>query len=595
MKLGDCVKCPRLQGALTQLVVAYLRKRPLRVVAALSLVGLGKAAAFAPPLALKLLIDEAGLSAALIPPIAILLGLITAYCFSLFVSTLLQELNAVTSEILVQPLIASVAVRAYRRLLQEPSERLLERPFARLVKDLERGLRSLQSAVALSIHTIIPIGIELIIIALIMILNYDIDYAAILAFGILMHIYFTSKAIATISAVRSRLNEHDSEISNRLHETINNLETIRIFQKKLHETRRFQRETHDYARTAVTFQKAYSRARLIQQAIICITLFALMLKAGIDWNNNIISMGDFVFLNAIALQVLLPVSQVGILWKEFAQFLVDTRALSAFLENSKTRNLLKIPPTRLDTIMIDLRSVDFSYTANFQSLHQVSLSIPAGTFVAIVGPSGSGKSTLLKLIAGLLNPSKGEVRINGRQIEASAEDAYLRAVAMVPQNVLLFHGSIRSNIAYGKHDASEQDLVAASRLANFHDKVEKFPLRYETPVGERGLKLSGGERQLLGIARALLKKPQLLLLDEPSSALDAETEASVVQILNSALPGVTKIVVSHRLALTISADQIFVLSEGRLIEQGRHDELVSRRGMYAALWQAQNQGSEFSR
>ena len=313
----------------------------------------------------------------------------------------------------------------------------------------------------------------------------------------------------------------------------------------------------------------------------------MMIHAGWSLSIGNITSGDFVLLNAMAMQVLIPITFIGTIWKDFTQFAVDIKVLSPLLINTKPTAINKQTNNPLSKVCLKLVDVSFSYNGIKPALNKISINVPAGNFVAIVGLSGSGKSTILKLMAGLIKPLSGQILVNGQLLDQETTNSYTRSMAMVTQNVVLFHGSVGENIWYSNRRATYADMIAASKSAQLHSHVIKFSQGYETPVGERGLLLSGGERQLLGLARAFLKKPKILLLDEPSSALDAKTEARWIEDSLLKNTSITRVVVTHRLTSVVNADKIYVIEAGSVIEEGTHADLISRNGVYSTLWDSQ--------
>lgn len=568
-------------------IFSYFRKRIGKVLLTLLLVGLSKLAALAGPFALKYIVDSTANVSQREQITVIVLTLVIGYVLAFFSSTLFNELASIVSEKIVQPLIASIGKSVFSRLISLPHESLIQRSFGETIKDIDRGLKSLQSLVALSIHTILPLVVELTVVFVFTIMYYDFYFALLLSSGVALHFYFTATSSTNIAASREELNNHETALAGRFSEAINNLETIKIFNSEKYETLRFTTRFHFYAREAIRYQLTYSKTRLVQQTIVCGILLALMVRAGWSLSQGGLSPGDFVLINTMAMQVLIPISFTGTVWKELAQFLVDVKVFSRFLATPKMTTYSGQDATELHEVEIKLETVSYAYNEGSSTLKDITIDIPKGGFVAIIGSSGSGKSTILKLMAGLIAPKTGRILINGKELNQSNANAYIQSMAMVPQNVVLFHGSIADNIKYSNRHATEEDVFEVARRVQLHDRVLKFSQGYQTAVGERGLGLSGGERQLLGIARALLKRPKILLLDEPSSALDAETEAKWIENLQFNYSGITRVVVTHRLPSIKNADKIFVIERGKVVEQGTHLELLKHGQLYARLWESQ--------
>lgn len=574
------------KNPLHQYIFLYLKKRKGILLLSLLLVVLAKLSTLAAPFALKYIVDETSLKDHQTQSLVVVVSLIFAYVLALFVTQLFDVLKSFVAEITAQPLIASIGRNVFLQLISQSHDSVIKRSSGEIIKEIDRGLKSLQSFVALSIHTMIPLIFELSFLIVFAIVYYDISYGALLILGICLHLYFTMTVTTDITESREILNASENKLTGKLSESLNNFETIKIFESEKFETLKFTKQLHAFAKEAINYQRSYSKIRIFQQMIVSCVLLMMMLRAAWSLLDGEITSGDFVLINAIAMQVLMPITFAGAVWKDYLQFAVDVKGLSKLLFDLKLPNRTKEQLVPLNKVTLKLTNVAFSYSASEQLLKDISLEIPNGSFVAIVGSSGSGKSTLLKLLGGLIHPQGGHIFLNDKKLEFNRIE-FSSALAMVPQNVVLFHGSIAENIRYSNRQATDHELIAAATVAQLHERVLAFPSGYETQVGERGLRLSGGERQMLGMARALLKKPLLLLLDEPSSALDAETERKWIDDSLLQLNNMTRVVVSHRLNSVKHADKIFVLESGRLIEQGSHEQLINLGGAYFRLWESQ--------
>lgn len=568
-------------------IYRHLKKNKEKVALTLALVALAKISALSAPFALKFIIDTTANTTTKDHVVAIVLGLVVAYVFALFATTLFDELKSVVAEKTVQPFIASVGKSVFSKLIDQPHETLIRNSFGATIKDIDRGLKSLQSLVALAIHTIFPLIIEVMAMTIFTIIYFDFYLAILLITGIILHLYFTIASTNNLTTSRERLNAHDSALFGKLNEAVNNIETIKIFNSEKYETLNFTSKFHLYAREAINYQLTYTRVRLVQQTIICLILLALMMRAGWSLSHGAISLGDFVLINAMAMQVLIPITFVGTVWKDIIQFIVDVKAFSPFLIERQSTKCENFNEKNFSTVGLKFSNVSFSYNEIEPNIKNISIDVSHGSLVAIVGSSGSGKSTILKLMAGLIKPDSGEIFVNDKILEPTTYDTYRHAMAMVPQNVVLFHGSIAENIIYSNRNVTEEEMIAASKSAQLHSRVIQFPKGYQTSVGERGLSLSGGERQLLGLARALLKRPKIIFLDEPSSALDAETEAKWIEDYLLSATSLTRVVVTHRLNSIKKADKIYVVEAGKIIENGTHSELINKNGTYTRLWESQ--------
>jgi len=558
----------------------------------LLLIVLAKITAIGLPFLLKLIVDEipAYQSQRFKGEIIYLPLLAIAYASFFLSTTLFDETKEYLSEKLIQPIVAKIGANAFDKLINLPDDDLISKKSGALMRDIDRGLKGLQSLTILFIHTIIPTFFELLFVSVFCFFTYDIWISATILIGILIHGLITLVGSETLSKEKIKLNEVDSTSAALLGEAVTNSETIKLFSAEDYETARFLRALNAYSSQAIRFQFLHSRLRAVQQTVIAIVLGILLVRASFLAINNLMTAGKFVLLVALAMQVLLPVSFLGSIWKEAMRLLADVSKLSELLElpsasyNSQTtyKKISEVPPS------ISFNNVTFAYGNDENFLSDVTFSIPSGGVAALVGASGSGKTTITKLLLGFIEQKSGEIQFNDNTTTQQERFLYRRYVGVVPQNVTLFHGTIASNIAYGKRSASMAEIQAAAKLAQIDDFIGTLPAGYSTQVGERGLKLSGGQRQMLGIARALINNPKLLILDEASSALDSLSESRFIESALTARQGRTCIVIAHRLSMVSQADLILVLEKGVIIESGTHMILLKKKGKYAALWAAQN-------
>ena len=574
------------------LVFGIFRKHAPQVLLILLLIVLAKITAIGLPFLLKLIVDEipAYQSQRFKGEIIYLPLLAIAYASFFLSTTLFDETKEYLSEKLIQPIVAKIGANAFDKLINLPDDDLISKKSGALMRDIDRGLKGLQSLTILFIHTIIPTFFELLFVSVFCFFTYDIWISATILIGILIHGLITLVGSETLSKEKIKLNEVDSTSAALLGEAVTNSETIKLFSAEDYETARFLRALNAYSSQAIRFQFLHSRLRAVQQTVIAIVLGILLVRASFLAINNLMTAGKFVLLVALAMQVLLPVSFLGSIWKEAMRLLADVSKLSELLElpsasyNSQTtyKKISEVPPS------ISFNNVTFAYGNDENFLSDVTFSIPSGGVAALVGASGSGKTTITKLLLGFIEQKSGEIQFNDNTTTQQERFLYRRYVGVVPQNVTLFHGTIASNIAYGKRSASMAEIQAAAKLAQIDDFIGTLPAGYSTQVGERGLKLSGGQRQMLGIARALINNPKLLILDEASSALDSLSESRFIESALTARQGRTCIVIAHRLSMVSQADLILVLEKGVIIESGTHMILLKKKGKYAALWAAQN-------
>jgi ABC-type transport system involved in Fe-S cluster assembly fused permease/ATPase subunit len=569
-----------------------LKKHKLQVLFILLLVLLAKISVIGLPFILKLIIDEIPkyqlehLSGGLI-----YLPLLAVGYASFFLSTtLFDEAKVYFSEKLIQPMVAEIGACAFNKLLNLPEAYILSNKSGAVMRDIDRGLKAMQSLSTLFIHTIMPTFLELLFVTIFCFFNYDYWITFIIFSGVFLHGTITVKGSHALAIEKVKLNEADSASAAKLGEAVTNSETIKLFAAEAYETQEFLSSLNSYSTHAIKFQFMHSRLRAYQQLVIAIVLAALLVRASFLAMHNLMSAGEFVLLNALAMQVLLPISFLGSTWKEALRLKADISRLSdLFKIESPNYNALSTnsflgaaPPS------IRFDKVSFLYDGGPAILVDASFWIPSGKFVALVGLSGSGKTTITKLLLGFLSPTSGNIEINQIITNQLARQQFMTFVGVVPQNVTLFHGSVAANIAYGKRSASREEIVNVARLAQIDNFIDSLSSGYETEVGERGLKLSGGERQMLGIARALINDPKMLILDEASSSLDSISESRFIQSAIKARGYRTCLVIAHRLSTIMQADEILVLDNGSIVEQGTHDALLKKDGRYASLWRAQN-------
>jgi len=575
-----------------KLIFDSFKKHAPQVLLILFLVVLAKITVIGLPFLLKLIVDEIPeyQSHRLEGELIYLPLLAIAYASFFLSTTLFDESKEYLSEKLIQPIVAKVGANAFDKLINLPDDYLISKKSGAVMRDIDRGLKGLQSLSTIFIHTIIPTFFELLFVSVFCFFTYDIWISATIVIGILIHGLITLVGSETLSKEKIKLNEVDSASAALLGEAVNNSETIKLFSAEDYESEKFLGALNAYSSQAIRFQFLHSRLRAVQQTVIAVVLGILLVRASFLAMNNLMTAGQFVLLVALAMQVLLPVSFLGSIWKEAMRLLADVSKLSELLEAPSTsynvpttpKEIAEVPPT------VSFNNVTFAYGDDENFLSDITFSIPSGGVTALVGASGSGKTTITRLLLGFVDQKSGEIRFNGNTTTQQERRLYRRHVGVVPQNVTLFHGTIASNIAYGKRSASMSEIEAAAKLAQIDGFITTLPKGYSTQVGERGLKLSGGQRQMLGIARALINNPKLLILDEASSALDSLSESRFIESALTARQGRTCIVIAHRLSMVTQADLILVLDKGAIIESGTHISLLEKKGKYAALWAAQS-------
>ena len=514
-------------------------------------------------------------------------GLTVAYGLARIGSSGFQQLRDVV--------FAPVAQRAFRAVASETFEHLhglslryhISRKTGGLSRIIERGVKAIEFLLRFMLFSIFPLALELLGIAIIF-LQFDIWYVTILGLTIVSYIWFTFGVTEWRMKLRREMNTQDTEANQRAIDSLLNFETVKYFAAEAREVARYDQSIARYGVSAL--KTAYSLAFLNfgQSILIWIGVICVMVLAALGVRDGTMSVGDFVLVNAYMIQVTLPLGFLGTVYREIRQSLVDMGEMFGLLERPKEIvDKAGATDLRVTHGQIEFRDVHFHYDSNRPILSGVNLTVEPGQTVAIVGATGAGKSSIGRLLFRFYDVTKGAILIDGQDLRDVTLNSVQHAIGVVPQDIVLFNETIGYNIAYGKDNPSQAEIVAAAKQARLHEFISKLPEGYETTVGERGLKLSGGEKQRVGIARTLLKNPPILLLDEATSALDAGTENDIQVTLQSAGKQRSVIAIAHRLSTIANADYILVLHEGQVCERGSHSELVAMGGRYAALWHRQ--------
>ncbi|MDO6726760.1 ABC transporter ATP-binding protein/permease [Cognatishimia sp. 1_MG-2023] len=508
----------------------------------------------------------------------------------------MARLMAVAFQNLRDAIFAKVGQRALRQLALETFEHIhrlsmryhITRKTGGLSRIIERGVKGVEFLLRFMLFSIGPLILELLLIAGILYFALDVWYLAVIVLTIAAYVWFTFKVTEWRVKLRREMNDQDTDANQKAIDSLLNFETVKYFGAESREAARYDQSMKGYE--AAALKTAYSLAGLNVGQSILITsgLVVVMVMAAMGVENGTLTVGDFVMVNAYMIQITMPLNFLGTVYREIRQSLVDMGEMFDLLEQpAEISDADDAKPLKVDGGRIELRDVEFGYDEERPILKGVTLAVDAGQNVAIVGASGSGKSTIGRLLFRFYDVQAGALRIDGQDVRDVTQQSLHDAIGVVPQDTVLFNDTIRYNIAYGRDGASYEDIVAAAEAAQIHDFIMSLPDGYETTVGERGLKLSGGEKQRVGIARTLLKNPPLLLLDEATSALDTETEQSIQDALALAGHGRTVITIAHRLSTIAEADRIVVLEQGVIVEEGTHTDLLEREGRYAQLWHRQ--------
>ncbi|WP_279110197.1 ABCB family ABC transporter ATP-binding protein/permease [Bartonella apis] len=498
-------------------------------------------------------------------------------------------------------LFATVGQHAVRRLayqtfvhMHELSLRFhLERRTGGLSRVIERGTKGIEAIVRFSILNTAPTVLEFALTALVVYISYGWHYMSVVAITVGLYTWFTIKASNWRISIRREMNESDTEANTRAIDSLLNYETVKYFGNEDLEAKRFDSSMAGYEKAAIKTWISLGWLNFGQAVIFGAGMAVMMLMSAYEVMHGTQTLGDFVFINALLMQLSIPLNFIGSIYREVRQGLTDIEAMFDLLDvKQEVTDAPDAKPLIVKEGEIRFNHVEFSYDTNRQILKDIDFSVPAGKTVAIVGPSGAGKSTISRLLFRFYDVQKGSITIDGQDIRSVTQKSLRNAIGMVPQDTVLFNDTIAYNIRYGRPDASNEEVKKAAEMAQIGDFIAQLPDGYQSMVGERGLKLSGGEKQRVAIARTILKAPPILILDEATSALDTATELEIQYALDVVSRGRTTLVVAHRLSTIIGADEILVLKGGQIIERGKHDELLAKDGLYASMWHKQLEASK---
>ena len=534
-----------------------------------------------------LAVDEFGKIAAV--PIM----LVVAYGIARMLSQAFGELRDAVFAKVAQRAIRSAGLRTFEHLHGLSLRFHLDRRTGAVSRAIERGTKGIDFLLSFMLFNILPTLLEILLVCGILWALFGIWYALVTFVCIAGYVVFTVTVTEWRTKFRRRMNESDSEAHTKAIDSLLNFETVKYFGNEAHEARRFDAALHSYEAAAVRSKVTLSLLNVGQGAIIAAGLIALMLMAARDVSGGVMSVGSFVMINSYLIQLYLPLNFLGFVYREIRQSLTDMEQMFQLLhESPEIADPPGARPLSVGGGGIVLDGVWFAYDQRRNVLADVSLSVAPGETLAIVGPSGSGKSTIARLLYRFYDVTEGRILIDGQDLRRVKQASVRAAIGIVPQDTVLFNDTIFYNIAYGRPGATREQIEEAARLARIHDFVVALPDGYDTIVGERGLKLSGGEKQRVAIARTILKSPRILIFDEATSALDTHTEKEIQASLREVSAGRTTVVIAHRLSTIVDADQILVLEAGRVVERGSHAELLSMQGRYAAMWAKQQQVEE---
>jgi ATP-binding cassette subfamily B protein len=558
-----------------------------RVLIALGCLIIAKVATVAVPLILKRIVDSLDVEASLL---LLPLGLLLAYGALRLTTAIFNELRDVLFARVRYRAIQKLSTRVLEHLHNLPLRFHLERQTGSITRDLERGTQSLSSIINYMVFIIVPTFVELGLVAVILLGAYALKFSVATLITIILYIGFTLLVTNWRMKYRHEMNRLDSQASSIAVDSLLNYETVKYFNNERYELSRYGETLSQWENAAVKSITTMSMLNFGQAFIIAIGVTIIMIFAAGGVADGTMTLGDLVLVNALMLQLFVPLNTLGIVYRQITYSLADMDMLVKLLQkDTEIKDLHNADDLKVNAAKIEFDNVSFSYNEDREILHDVSITIPSGHKVAVVGPSGAGKSTIARLLFRFYDVTKGAVRIDGQDVRECTQQSLHENIAVVPQDTVLFNESIYFNIQYAKPGASKEEIEHAAKLANIHDFIEQLPQQYETIVGERGLKLSGGEKQRIAIARAVLKNPRIVIFDEATSSLDSQSESMILNAMQEVTQGVTTLVIAHRLSTIVDADSIYVFDKGRMIESGSHRELLALKGTYANMWALQQE------
>jgi ATP-binding cassette, subfamily B, heavy metal transporter len=599
---GPAAEAPRSDWGTLRRLLPYLWQYRWRVAFALAFMMAAKGANVGVPLLLKELVDAltpaaraAGVSADGVLMLAVPVGLLLAYGGLRFCTTLFTELREWIFARATEGATRQIALQVFGHLHGLSLRFHLERQTGGMTRDIERGTRGVQSLISYSLYSILPTLFEVALVLALLGVKFELWYVWTTLLALVLYVTFTVKVTEWRTQFRRQMNELESASQTRAIDSLLNYETVKYFNNEAYEGQRYDEALQRLRQARLKSQATLSMLNAGQQLIIAVALVAMLWRATQAVAQGQMTLGDLVMINAFMIQLYIPLNFLGVLYREIRQSLTDLDKMFALLD--KHREIADAPgaPDLQLAAPPEVRfaGVRFAYDPEREILHGIDFTIPSGRTVAVVGPSGSGKSTLARLLYRFYDVGdSGSITIDGHDLRTVTQSSLRRAIGIVPQDTVLFNDTIGYNIRYGRPEATTEEVQAAARAAHIHTFIESLPKGYDTVVGERGLKLSGGEKQRVAIARTLLKNPPVLIFDEATSALDSANERAIQAEIRTLARDKTTLVIAHRLSTVVDAHEILVLEQGRIVERGQHAALLAAQGVYARMWALQQAGAD---
>ena len=573
-------------------LIPYLLEFRGRVLLALAFLVAAKLANIAVPLVMKRIVDGLTGPAAVV---AIPVALLVAYGVLRLSSTAFNELRDVVFVKVAQRAMRRIALEVFHHLHALSLRFHLERQTGGLTRDIERGTRGISTLLSFMVFSVLPTLLEMALVTGFLIYTFDIWFGVITVAAIVLYVALTFMISEWRTKHRRQMNEMDSKANTKAVDSLLNYETVKYFGNEVYEAERYDENLRRYERAVVTSESSLGLLNAVQATVIALAVSLLMWRAAEGIVAGKLSLGDLVMVNALLIQLYIPLNFLGVMYREIKQAMVDMEKMFKLLsENREVQDKKGAKPLAVSGGGMRFENVDFSYDGVRPILHDVSFEVPPGSKVAVVGSSGSGKSTLARLLFRFYDVNRGRILIDGQDIRDVQQASVRAAIGVVPQDTVLFNDTIYYNIAYGRPEATRAEIEGAARVAHIAEFIERLPDKWETTVGERGLKLSGGEKQRVSIARTLLKHPPILIFDEATSALDSRTEKAIQAELVEIARNHTTLVIAHRLSTIIDADEILVLDQGRIVERGNFRALLAADGKFAEMWRLQQQEKQLS-